>query len=83
MNLVILSPEAEIFSGAVKSVGLPGADGRFEILQNHAAIVSALQAGVVKVNLDNGENLRWKISGGFVEMINNEVSLLVAGVEPA
>lgn len=81
MNLVILSPEKEIFSGAVKSVKVPGASGSFEMLENHAPIVSALNSGEVRVIKGNGEKMIFHVDGGFVEMLHNEVSLLVAGVK--
>lgn len=81
MNLTILSPEKEIFSGAVKSVKVPGASGSFEMLENHAPIVSSLLAGEVRILKENGEKLTFRVSGGFVEMLNNEVSLLVAGIQ--
>lgn len=80
MNLVILSPEKEIFSGEVKSVKVPGSDGQFEILNNHAAIVSSLQKGEVRVIKANGEKLTFDVTGGFAECLNNEVSVLVTGV---
>jgi F-type H+-transporting ATPase subunit epsilon len=81
MNLVILSPEAEIFSGEVKSVAVPGAGGSFEMLNNHAPIVSSLDKGEVRILKANGEKVTFTVAGGFVEMLNNEVSLLVSGVE--
>ncbi len=81
MNLTILSPEKEIFSGAVKSVKVPGASGSFEMLENHAPIVSSLLAGEVRILKEDGEKLTFRVSGGFVEMLNNEVSLLVAGIQ--
>jgi len=80
MNLIILSPEKQIFSGIVKSIKVPGASGQFEMLENHAPIVSSLQAGEVRIIKENGEKLAFEVSGGFVEMLNNEVSLLVSGV---
>jgi F-type H+-transporting ATPase subunit epsilon len=80
MNLVILSPEKEIFAGAVKSVQVPGEDGSFQLLDNHAAIVASLKQGAVNVVKANGEKLSLNVQGGFVEMLNNEVSLLVSGV---
>jgi F-type H+-transporting ATPase subunit epsilon len=80
MNLVILSPDREIYSGAVKSVAVPGADGQFQVLNRHAAIVSALNKGTVKVVTAQGERLNFAVSGGFVEMLDNEVALLVSGV---
>ena len=81
MNLTILSPEREIFSGAVKSVKVPGTNGSFEMLENHAPIVSSLEKGEVRIIKDNGERVSYNISGGFVEMLNNEVALLVSGTE--
>jgi F-type H+-transporting ATPase subunit epsilon len=80
MLLTILSPEKEIFSGAVKSVKVPGTTGQFELLENHSAIVSALSKGDVRVIKANGEKMNFNVSGGFVEMLNNEVSLLVSSV---
>lgn len=80
MNLTILSPEQEIFTGAVKSVKVPGAGGSFEMLENHAPIVSALEKGEVRIIKENGEKETFQILGGFVEMLRNEVSLLVTGV---
>ena len=81
MNLVVLSPEKEIFAGAVKSVQVPGSDGNFQMLENHAAIVSSLKAGMVNVVKENGEKLSFEVTGGFVECLNNEVSLLVTGTK--
>jgi F-type H+-transporting ATPase subunit epsilon len=81
MNLVVLSPEKEIFSGAVKSVQVPGTDGSFQMLENHAAIVSSLREGPVNVVKSNGEKLTFEVTGGFVECLNNEVSLLVSGTK--
>ncbi len=80
MNLTILSPEKEIFSGAVKSVKVPGSAGQFEMLENHAAIVSSLAKGEVRVIKDNGEKVTFQVEGGFVEVLNNEVSLLVSSL---
>ena len=80
MNLVILSPEKEIYTGDVKSVQVPGAVGSFQMLENHAPIVSALVKGNVNVVTSKGEKLTFSVNGGFVEMLNNEVSLLVSGV---
>jgi F-type H+-transporting ATPase subunit epsilon len=80
MNLVVLSPDKEIFSGAVKSVAVPGSDGQFQILNNHAPIVSSLGKGEVRVVTAQGEKLNFTVNGGFVEMLNNEVALLVSGI---
>jgi ATP synthase, F1 epsilon subunit (delta in mitochondria) len=80
MNLVVLSPEKEIFAGEVKSVIVPGSDGQFEMLSNHAAIVSSLKSGELRVTKANGEKMTLGIDGGFVECLNNEVAVLVSSV---
>ena len=51
MQLEIITPEAKIFVGEAEAVQFPGLDGSFQVLNNHAAIISALVAGNVKVNL--------------------------------
>ena len=81
MNLVILSPEKEIFAGEVKSVTVPGTEGQFQMLENHAAIVSSLKSGEVKVTKANGEKVIFGVEGGFAECLNNEVSVLVSSAK--
>ncbi len=80
MNLVVLTPEKEIFSGKVKSVKVPGTSGQFEILAGHAAIVSSLVKGGVRILDEAGAKKEFTIEKGFIEVLNNEVSLLVQGV---
>ena len=72
LTLKIVSPERIEFTGEVESVKVPGTKGNFEILQNHAPIISTLQKGVVEYD---GKQLA--ILGGFVEVQKNEVSLCV------
>lgn len=78
MNLVILSPDKELFSGAVKSLTVPGTEGSFQMLNNHAPIVSSLGRGEVRVVTQSNEQLKFPVEGGFVEMLNNEVAVLVS-----
>lgn len=72
MILDILTPEKKLYSGDATLVQLPGVDGLFEILNNHAPIISALGNGVLKFKSNAGET-NIKISGGFVECLNNKV----------
>jgi len=72
LKLKIVSPEKVEFSGEVTSVKVPGTTGSFEILNNHAPIISTLQKGIVEYD---GNQLA--ILGGFVEVQKNEVSLCV------
>ena len=81
MNLIVLTPEKEIYQGSVTSVKVPGITGQFEILNNHAPIVAALGSGDVRILDNSGEKKIFKIKKGFVEVIKNEISLLVQGVQ--
>lgn len=80
MNLEILTPEKKLFSGNVYGVQLPGITGLFEVLDKHAPLVSALKAGQLKILKDKNNHLSFfDIQSGFVEVINNNVTVLVEG----
>ncbi len=76
MKLKIISPEKVIFSGEVDSLKVPGIQGSFEILANHAPIISSLVKGDVEYK-GKGESKKLSIVGGFVEVKKNEISLCV------
>ena len=80
MKLTILSPDREIFNGEVTGVQVPGTAGSFELLNNHAPIVSSLSYGVVRVKTADS-TFSFKVDKGFIEMLNNEISLLVQGYQ--
>ena len=80
MNIAVLTPDKEIFQGAIKSVKVPGSGGQFQVLKNHAPIVSSLEKGAVTIKKENGEEMTFEIEKGFIEVLNNEISLLVQGV---
>ena len=80
MTLEILTPEKKLFSGEVYGVQMPGISGSFEVLDKHAPLVSALKAGRVKVLRDKqAHTVHFDIQGGFVEVLNNKVTVLVEG----
>ena len=80
MTLEILTPERKLFSGEVYGVQMPGISGSFEVLDKHAPLVSALKAGRVKVLKDKqAHSTYFDIQGGFVEVLNNKVTVLVEG----
>ena len=81
MNIAVLSPDKEIFNGEITSVKVPGLGGQFEILKGHAAIVSSLGEGTVRIIKQGGEKMTFGIEKGFVEVLNDEVSLLVQGIK--
>ena len=80
MQLDILSPEITYFSGEVYGVQLPGISGLFEILDNHAPMVAALQKGQIKILLTITENKILLIEKGVVEVLNNKVIILVESI---
>lgn len=80
MTLEILTPERKLFSGEVYGVQMPGISGLFEVLDRHAPLVSALKHGRVKVLRDKqNHTAAFDIQGGFVEVLNNKVTVLVEG----
>jgi len=79
MTLEILTPERKIYSGEVDGVQLPGITGLFEVLNNHAALVSALSKGNLKILKDKNNTESYTIQGGFVEVLNNKATVLVEG----
>ncbi|MDQ6471257.1 F0F1 ATP synthase subunit epsilon [Flavobacterium sp. LHD-80] len=92
MILDIVSPEAKLFSGQVTSVTVPGVDGSFQILNNHAPIVSILEKGTIKIAAPsfnfskevadkfakvNDQTYTLEITSGTIEMKDNKVIVLV------
>lgn len=82
MNLEILTPEKKLYSGEVYGVQMPGISGSFEVLEKHAPLVSALKAGRLKVLKDKTQVAYYDIQSGFVEVLNNKVTVLVEGAMP-
>jgi F-type H+-transporting ATPase subunit epsilon len=87
MNLEILTPEKKLYSGEVYGVQMPGISGSFEVLEKHAPLISALKPGRLKILKDKsalssgGQNhlANFDIQAGFVEVLNNKVTVLVEG----
>ncbi len=77
MFLEIVTPDKKVFSGDVKLVQLPGSKGAFEILKNHAPIISTLDKGTIKVILENGTEKFFETDGGVVENKGNKIVVLV------
>ena len=83
MNLEILTPEKKLYSGEVYGVQMQGVSGSFEVLDRHAPLISALKAGRVKVIKDKQNHFAFfDIQSGFVEVLNNKVTLLAEGAIP-
>ncbi|WP_235297745.1 ATP synthase F1 subunit epsilon [Portibacter marinus] len=81
MNLIVLTPGKKIYSGGITSVKVPGTSGEFEVLKGHAAIVSSLKAGKVRIKKSEGGEMSFGIENGFIEVLKDEVSLLIQGYQ--
>lgn len=82
MQVDILTPSGQVYSGEADLVQLPGVDGLFELLNNHAPMIAALAAGRLKM-ANNGVESFYNIQPGFVEVLRNQVSILVEGAVAA
>lgn len=76
MKLEIITPEQELFNGEVKSVKLPGSTGEFEILNNHAPIISTLNKGDIRIITSEKDSKKISINGGVIELQNNKIIVL-------
>ena len=77
MNLEIITPEKSYFNGEVVSTTLPGLSGSFQLLKNHAPIISALGKGKLSFMRNSGEVTEIMIEDGFVETLNNRITVCV------
>ncbi|NQY68622.1 MAG: ATP synthase F1 subunit epsilon [Flavobacteriales bacterium] len=78
MELEIITPDKSVFSGEATSVTLPGSDGSLGILDNHAALISTLQSGPLKVIDANGEETVYDLKGGGVAEVQNNKLIILA-----
>jgi len=76
MHLEIVTPDKKVFSGDIKLIQVPGSKGQFEVLRNHAPIISTLSEGKIKIILPEGERNYFDILGGVIEVKNNEIIVL-------
>ena len=80
MELEIITPDKKVYEGQVKLVKVPGSKGSFEILNNHAPIISILEKGEVKI-IDNDDKTNYyDISGGVVEVKQNNIIILAESI---
>lgn len=76
MHIEIINPDKQIFSGEADVVQLPGKDGSFEILNNHAPLISILKKGKVKIVDQDKKEAFFEINGGVIEVLNNKILIL-------
>lgn len=77
MKVKITKPDSILFEGDAKLIQLPGAGGKFEILENHAPIISTLEVGDIRLVLPDGTEQTFSVRGGVVKGQQNDFMLLV------
>ena len=81
MKIEIITPDAKVYEGDIKSIRVPGKKGSFQVLKDHAPIISTLDPGtVIMVDQDNSEK-RYEIDGGVIEVKMNKIILLAESVK--
>lgn len=84
LRVKVLSPAKPLADVDAVSVSIPGTMGFMEILANHAPMVAEIDVGPVRIKKENGEVLNFFVSGGYVDVLKNEVKVLVdVGESPA
>jgi len=81
LNLDIITPSKSVFKGEIKSITVPGTKGRFQVLRNHAPIISTLDIGMIKVDLPDGKANYYSTAGGTIEVLDNKVIVLADSIE--
>lgn len=80
MRIEIVTPDKKIFEGEIKSVRVPGKKGSFQVLKDHAPIVSTLEGGQVIMVSPEGKETVYEIDGGVIEVKANKIILLADSV---
>lgn len=80
MKIEIITPDNRVYSGEIRSVRVPGRKGSFQVLKDHAPIISTLDSGPVIISDDQGNEVRYEITGGVIEVKRNRIILLADGV---
>ena len=81
LHFSLVSPERELFSGAVDQVDAPGADGDFGVFAHHAPFMTALKPGIIRVHND-GAVSAYQIDGGFADVTPEGVTILAERASP-
>lgn len=77
----IITPSKSVYKGQIKSITIPGTLGNFQVLFNHAPMLSTFEIGKIKLNDTNDKEIEYATSGGTVEVNNNKILILADSVE--
>jgi F-type H+-transporting ATPase subunit epsilon len=81
MKIEIITPDKKIFEGDIKSVRVPGEKGSFQVLKDHAPIISTLEGGTVYIVDLEGKEIQYVINSGVIEVKTNKIILLADSVK--
>ena len=81
LDLEIISPEKKVYTGKIISVTIPGTKGNFQVLYNHAPLISTFETGIIKFELTDKTIRVFSTSGGSVEVLDNKVLILSDTIE--
>jgi F-type H+-transporting ATPase subunit epsilon len=80
MKIEIITPDKKVFEGEIKSVRVPGKKGSFQVLKDHAPIISTLDSGQVRMIDEENKEIIYEIGGGVIEVKANKIILLADSV---
>jgi len=80
MKIEIITPDKKVYTGDIKSIRVPGKKGSFQVLNDHAPIISTLENGPVIMVDQSGKETIYTISGGVIEVKMNKIILLAESV---
>jgi F-type H+-transporting ATPase subunit epsilon len=83
LNLEIITPDKAVFKGEITSVSIPGVKGRFQVLKNHAPLVSVFEIGMIRVVTPDNKSSFYATGGGTTEVLNNNILILADSLELA
>jgi F-type H+-transporting ATPase subunit epsilon len=80
INLEIIKPDKKLFKGMIDSITIPGTKGSFQVLKNHAPLLSTFEVGEIKVHVGDNSTF-YATSGGTVEVLDNNILILADSIE--
>jgi len=83
MYLEILTPGKKVFAGEIDLIKVPGSNGSFEVMNNHAPIISTLDEGNIKVITTDNQTQNYGVKGGVIQVLNNQIIVLVESLTEA
>ncbi len=81
LTINILTPAGQVYSENIETCVIPGANGQFQVMENHAAMLSIVEIGPIKIVDKNNKSIYFATSGGMCEIIDNQINLVVESAE--